>query len=78
MTNPVSYRKFEAITPHDSNSYVAADAVYVGTTGTLTIVGEDGVAVSFGSPPAGTTIYVRNIRVNATGTSATNLVRIYV
>jgi len=74
---------FVAVTPSDTvdiqrneaNNFPAA--LYVGTTGNISIVGADGDAVTFTNVPVGI-LPVRARRVNATGTTASGIVGIYV
>ena len=68
-----------AITPHDStNLPIPARAVYVGTGGDITaIIAAGGNAVLFKNVPGGTILPVRVQRVNATATTATDMVALY-
>jgi hypothetical protein len=64
-----------AVTPHDSTSFTSrARTLYVGTTGNVTIVNADGTTCLFSNVPAGAFIPAECIRVNATGTTASNIV----
>ena len=74
---------FEAITPSDSTSFslsaVAAKktrGIYVGGAGTVVAVLEGGTAVTFAGCAAGTVLPIKPVRINATGTTATGLVRL--
>lgn len=71
-------KQFAAITPHDSAN-LAADTrgIYVGTGGNIAVVGMDGSVVTFANVPAGTVLPVIARRVNATNTSASNLVALW-
>lgn len=65
----------EAITPHDTTNFSReAEGIYVGVTGDVAIVLPSGTAVTFTGVPAGSILPVRCIRVNATNTTATDLV----
>ena len=67
--------EFEAITPSDTTDLtMPTRAVYVGTAGNITAVDLTGTAVVFSSVPAGAILPIRASRINATGTSASNLV----
>jgi hypothetical protein len=52
-------------------------AIYVGGTGTMTIVHADGTTTLFSAIPAGSIIPVEAIRVNSTGTDATLMVALF-
>lgn len=63
-----------AITPHDSTDFASAcRGIYVGGAGDITAIVK-GVAVLFKAVPVGAILPVSATRVNATGTTATNLV----
>jgi len=67
---------YEAITPSDSVNFTGrrmTRGLYVGGTGDVAAVRADGTAVTFSGVPAGTILPIRAIRVNSTGTTATNL-----
>lgn len=69
-----SARNTFTITPHDSTDFTyTADAIYVGVTGDITLINEQGAAQLFSNVPVGI-FPVRCSRVNATATTATNLV----
>lgn len=62
------------VTPHDVTNFATnVRALYVGVAGSVVVVAEDGTSATFVTP-AGTRIDVRAQRVNATGTTATNIV----
>lgn len=66
-----------AVTPSDTVDFiVAARALYVGTTGNVTLVTKGGTVITLSSVPAGAIIPVRCTRVNATATTASNIVGI--
>ena len=58
------YTRFKTITNGDTYGPFAAtpseplDAIYVSTTGNVTVSGSDGAAVTFTAVPAGTTITI--------------------
>ena len=68
-----------AITPHNSTNFsTVTRAIYVGVTGDVTAVMLDGAtAVLFKAVPAGSILPIRAIRVNSTGTGASELVGLY-
>lgn len=64
-----------AITPHDSTNFVRATrGIYVGGAGNVVVVFDDDSTATFLSVPAGLILPVRATRVNATDTTATNMV----
>ena len=72
-SNPAT--DYFAITPHDSNNEaVAFRAIYVGVAGNVTVVSANGNVVTFKNAQAGSVLPVEGVRVNATNTSATDLV----
>ena len=76
LAGPASH--FAAVTPHNStNLAVPTRALYVGTTGNVTAVSESGEVVLFKAVPAGAILPVVVIRVNATGTTATDIVALF-
>lgn len=68
-----SYGDGAAVTPSDTTQ-ISFRAIYVGGAGNLSVVAESGVVVTFIAPPVGSIIPIRGIKVNATLTTATNLV----
>lgn len=63
--------------PFQDRNKILTDAIYVGATGDVTAVSEDGTAILFKGVPVGTFLPIRARRVNATATTATNLVACY-
>ena len=53
------------------------DAIYVGALGNVAVVFQDGSVATFVAVPAGTFLRVACKRVNATGTTALNLLACY-
>jgi hypothetical protein len=51
--------------------------IYVGGTGNITCINQDGAAVLISAIPAGTTLPVRTTRVNSTATTATLMVAFF-
>lgn len=71
-------RRYYAITPHASNNeQISFRSIWVGVGGDVVVVSEDDDVVTFKNAGSGSVIPVRGKRVNAVGTSATNLVGIY-
>jgi hypothetical protein len=70
---------FETVTPHDTNTLTdgrTAKALYVGTSGDVTVVNMRGATVTFVGMPAG--MYpIRFTAIKATGTDADDLVAIF-
>lgn len=64
-----------SITPNDSTSF-SASTLYVGTGGTLQVVTAGGDTVTFQSVPNGF-FPVKVTKVFATGTTASNIVRLF-
>jgi len=69
--------KYAAVTASDSVNYSEpARALYVGVAGDVVVVGLDGTAVTFSNLPVG--IHpLQHKRINATNTTATNMVAIF-
>lgn len=64
-----------AVTPSDSAYFSdLARSLYIGVEGNISVVAEDGSNAIFVGVPAGTVLPVRCKRVNATGTTATDIV----
>lgn len=78
VTTPTSpARNAEAVTPSDSvNLDQVAKALYVGTTGNITLVTPEGDTVLFSNVPVGF-FPVQTARVNSTATTASNIVALY-
>lgn len=69
---------FFSVTPHDSTNFLSTVVgLYVGGAGNVVAVNQAGTAVTFTAVPAGTILPIRAIRVNATNTTATNMVGLY-
>lgn len=63
-----------AVTPHNSNNFARrARTLFVGTAGTVALVNPDGTVTSWPCP-ANFFIPTESIRVNATGTTASNII----
>lgn len=74
--NDVIQTRAAAVTPSDTADNYGA-ALYIGGAGNVSLVTEGGDTVTFTAPPVGTVLNVRFTRVRATGTTATNLVRLW-
>ena len=67
-----------AITPSDSHTFASPVSVYVGVAGNVSVDPVNGgSAVVFVGLPAGSMVPCRVNCVNATGTTATNLIAVY-
>lgn len=68
-----------AITPSDTAEQgpPVLTAIYVGSTGDVTVITEMGTTTTFKSVPTGETIWCRVRLVKATDTTATDLVGLY-
>lgn len=70
------FRHAAAVTPGTALSDVSR-ALYVGGTGTLTAVMQDGSTVEFQGIPAGTILPICVSEVNSSGTTATLIVAMW-
>lgn len=67
-----------AVTPSDSTSLPdIARSLYVGTAGNVALLTVGQNVVTFSNVQSGSILPVRVIRVNATNTTATNIVALY-
>jgi hypothetical protein len=66
-----------AVTTSDTNNLREPSVIFVGTTGALRVLTAQGSDVTFNAVPGGTVVPLQVIRVYASGTTATNLVRIF-
>ena len=74
-TNTDPGRNFFTITPSDSVNFpFTARGIYVGAFGDIVAISEQGVAITFKAVPQGTILPIMALRINATNTTATNLV----
>jgi hypothetical protein len=64
----------EEITPHDTNPFNLARALYVGTAGNVRVQMKSGSIVTLYNFPAGSRISGGFARVYATGTTASQIV----
>jgi hypothetical protein len=72
----VPNNSFRTVTPSDTYAIKGGPArsLYVGGTGDVVAINENGVAVTFTAVPAGAVLPVATSRVNATNTTATHIV----
>ena len=70
---------YRAITPSDSTDFVEGicRGVYVGGAGDIVAIDESGTAVTFVGTLAGTILPIKARRVNATNTTASDLIALY-
>lgn len=68
--------RYFAITPHDSTDFTQGyvRGIYVGVTGDVVAVNQDGAAITFKNAQQGSILPIEAKRVNSTNTTATNLV----
>lgn len=67
---------FFAVTPSDSVDFARGlcRGIYVGVTGNVAIVNQNGTATTFVGVPAGSVLPVNCRRINSTNTTATSIV----
>lgn len=72
-------RSYVAVTPSDSVNIanIPFRGLYVGTTGDIAIVDEDGNAETLPSVAGGITHPLQGVRINSTNTTATNMVALF-
>ena len=72
----VPNNSFRAVTPSDTTPIKGgpARALYVGGTGDVVAINENGAAVKFAGVTAGSVLPIATSRVNATNTTATDIV----
>ena len=69
------YTHAVAVTPSDTLTLATASrALWIGSTGTLTVVMSDGYTVEFQGVPSGFLLPIICLQVKNTGTSASNIV----
>jgi hypothetical protein len=67
-----------AVTPSDTVNFTrVCRALYVGSGGNLAVVEGDASVTVFANVPTGYILPVRAIRINSTGTTASNIVALY-
>lgn len=79
MYGNLNYRSAVAVVPSDTVKFArgVCQGIYVGGAGNVTAVMEDGTVATFTAVPVGTILPIRAIRVNATLTTATQMVALY-
>ncbi len=71
-------RSWRAVTPSNSTNLPGGcRALWVGTAGDLSLVGDDDTAIVFTTPSNGYLLPLGPKRVNSTGTTASGIVAIY-
>ena len=69
---------WEAVTPSDTVSFAhMTRGLYIGGDGDVVAVRPDGTAVTFTGLPAGSWLPICAIRINAGGTTATDIVALF-
>ena len=69
---------YAVVTPHDSTNFTKLTrGLYVGGTGNLVAVMDDGTTCLFSAIPVGTILPIQCKRVNSTSTTATLIVALY-
>ncbi len=67
--------EFAAVVPSDTVGFTFRPrSLYVGTGGNVAAVRDDGTVVSFANVPSGSYLLIRPVRINATGTTAADIV----
>lgn len=68
-----------AVTPSDTVNFTqgACRGLYVGVTGDVVVVAPDGTSVTYKSMASGLVHPIQALRINATNTTATNMVALY-
>lgn len=73
-----SYNEYGTVTPSDTVDLPKlTDAIWVGGTGAVAAVAQNGQVVLITAVPAGELLPIKAKRINATGTSATAIVALY-
>lgn len=71
-------RSWQAVTPSDVTGLPAGcRGIYIGGDGDVSLLGAGGTSVTFVGLTAGTFMPCGPVRVNAAGTTATNIVALY-
>lgn len=76
VTPAATATDYFAITPSDTVNFTQGPVrgIYVGGAGNIVCVSNSGSVITFTAVPVGTVLNVQALRVNATSTTATNLV----
>ena len=78
VNHPAPAEYATAVTPSDSTDLTkVARALYVGTGGNISLNTPDGATVLFSNVQAGSILPIRAKRINATNTTASNIVALY-
>ena len=65
------------VTTSDTSNLREPSVLFIGTTGAVRVLTAQGSDVTFAAVPGGTVLPLQVIRVYASGTTATNIVRIF-
>lgn len=68
-----AYSSGKVVTPSDA-TLLNFKTLYVGGTGTVTLIDETGASVLFSGVPSGSYLWIKGTKVMATGTTATLIV----
>lgn len=70
---------YKPVTPSNSVNLPAGECrgLWIGGAGDITVVSQYGSVATFKAVPAGTVVPIFAVRVNATGTTATDIVALY-
>ncbi len=84
MVNPIVFNSWQPVSPDDSADMGAfagnrrlTDAIFVGTGGDVVAVTQGNTPITFKAVPSGTWLPLAVRRINATNTTAQNLVACY-
>lgn len=75
--SPATYEHAFPITPNDTQDIRLTQAIYVGSTGALTVVMFGGETVTFAGVQAGQVLPISITRVLDAGTDATGIIGLY-
>jgi hypothetical protein len=67
----------EAVTPSNTVNLSTPSVIWVGGAGNIKVTTAQGTDVTFTAVPTGTVLPVQVLRVWSTGTTATNMVRVF-
>ena len=71
-------KDWEAVVPHNSTDFTYVPrAIYVGGTGNIAAVSEDGSVEIFYNVSAGSILPIRPVRINSTNTTATQMLALF-
>lgn len=67
------FRSFIPVVKSDTTVIPRTVGLYIGGTGDVTVVNQQGLTATFSSVPAGMTLWIEVVQVKSTGTTATNI-----